>query len=166
MVMVDGKINNDIEMHLRCWPFWWPWQCTRATQMASPNAACPELPRKPLDAGIGWLLAPYCPSGCQGNRQTYNNQQLHLKRWPNWWPWQCAGTVLRTSPDGGGLGLCKMLLNTTIRQVLWLIESNETKKRPFFFEFFHCRPTEKGLEVTSRSLITIGVWHINPTRRS
>jgi hypothetical protein len=38
--------------------------------MASPNAACPGLLWKPMDAGIGRLLALYCPSGRQGNRQT------------------------------------------------------------------------------------------------
>ncbi len=151
MVMVNGKINDDIEMHLRCWPFWWPRQCTRGIQTASPNAACPGLLRKLLDAGIGQLLASYWPRGHQGNRRTYNNQQMHLKRWPNRWPWQCAGTVPRTLPNGGGLGLCKMLLNTTIGQVLRPIEGNETKNTGFF-EFFHRRPAEKGLKVTSRSL--------------
>ncbi len=47
--------------------------------MASPDAACPGLLRKPLDAGIGQLLAPDRPSGRQGNRQTNNNQQMTLK---------------------------------------------------------------------------------------
>ncbi len=36
---------------------------------------------KPLDAGIGQLCAPYCPSSCQGNRQINNNQQIHLQSW-------------------------------------------------------------------------------------
>ncbi len=45
--------------------------------MALPDAACPGLLGKPLDAGIGQLLTPYRPSGCQGNRQTNNNQQIH-----------------------------------------------------------------------------------------
>ncbi len=118
MVMVNNKIDDDEWMHLRRGPFWRPCGCAGAIQTASPNAACPGLLWKPLDAGIGQLLAPYCPSGCQGNRQTNNNQQMTLKRWPNWWPWQCAGTLPRTSPDGGGLGLSKMPLNATIRQVL------------------------------------------------
>ncbi len=166
MVMADGKIDGDIKMHLRCWRFWWPRPCTRTIQTALPNAACPGLLRKPLSAGIGQLLAPYCPIGRQGNWQTYNNQQMHLKLWPNQWPWRCASTVPHTSPEGGGLGLYKMPLNTTIGQVLWPIEGNETIKRRFFQSVFHRRPAEKGLEVTSRSLITIGVWHINLTRRS
>jgi hypothetical protein len=58
--------------------------------------------------------------------------------------------------EGGGLGLCKMPLNTTIGRVLRMIEGNETKKA-VFSEFFHHRPAEKGLKVMSRSLITIGV---------
>ncbi len=44
------------------------------------NAACSGLLWKPLDAIIGQLLALYCPSICQGNRQTNNNQQIHLKK--------------------------------------------------------------------------------------
>ncbi len=119
--MVDDKINNDIEMHLRCGPFWRPYGCAGAIQMASPDATCPGLLRKLLDANIGRLLALYCPSGRQGNRQTSNNQQMTLKRWPNWWPWQCASTLPHTLPNGKGLGLSKMPLNATIRQVLWLI---------------------------------------------
>ena len=40
---------------------------------ASPNAACPGLLRKPLDAAIGQLLNPYCPGGRQGdNKQNIN----------------------------------------------------------------------------------------------
>jgi hypothetical protein len=46
--------------------------------MASPNAACPELPTKPLDAAIGQLLTPYCPSGRKGNSKQHDN-----KKWTN-----------------------------------------------------------------------------------
>ncbi len=43
--------------------------------MALPDAACPGLLRKPLDAAIGHLLAPYCPSNCQGTgKQTTLNK--------------------------------------------------------------------------------------------
>ncbi len=80
--MVDDKINNYIEMHLRCGQFWRPCRCAEAIQTASPNAACPGLLQKPLDAGIGRLLVLYRPSGCQGNRHTNNNQQIHMQRWP------------------------------------------------------------------------------------
>ncbi len=139
--MVDNKIDNDIEMHLRCGPFWRPCGCAGAIQMASPVAACPGLLRKPLDAGIKQLLAPYCPSGRQGNRQTNNNQQMTLKRWPNWWPWRCAGTLTRTLPNGGGLGLSKMPLNATIRQVLQPIMTIGHACAVFFWCFHHqnCR---------------------------
>ena len=40
---------------------------------ASPNAACPGLHWKPLDAAIGQLLAPYCLGGRQGNSKQNNN---------------------------------------------------------------------------------------------
>ncbi len=131
-------------MHLVRRPFRWPRRCAGAIQMASPNVVCPGLLRKPLDTGIGQLLAPYCPSSRQGNRQRNNNQQMHLKRWPNRWPWRCVGTVPRTSPDGGGLGLYEMPLNTTIGQVLRPIEGNETKKRWFFPSFFIVDPLKRG----------------------
>ncbi len=42
---------------------------------ASPNAACPGLYWKPLDAAIGQLLASYCPSGRQGDRQTNDDEK-------------------------------------------------------------------------------------------
>ncbi len=141
MVMVNNKINNDERMHLRCGPFRRPCGCTGAIQTALPNAACPGLLRKPLDAGIRRLLAPYCPSGRQGNRQTNNNQQMTLKRWPNWWPWRCAGTLPSTSPDGGGLELSKMPLNATIGQVLRPIMTIGHACAGFFRCFHHqnCR---------------------------
>ncbi len=128
-------------MHLRCSPFRRPCRCAGAIQMALPNAACPGLLQKPLDAGIGWLLAPYCPSSHQGNRQTNNNQQMTLKRWPNQWPWRCIGTVPCTLPNGGGLGLFKMPLNATIGQVLQPIMTISHACASFFLCFHHknCR---------------------------
>jgi hypothetical protein len=118
MVMVNNKIDDNEQMHLHCGPFRRPCRCAGAIQTASPDAACPGLLRKPLDAGIGPLLALYRPSGRQGNRQTNNNQQMTLKKWPNQWPWRCAGMLPRTSPNEGGLELSKMPLNATIGQVL------------------------------------------------
>ncbi len=73
--MVDDKINNDIEMQLRCHPFLRPCGCNRAIQMASPNAACPGQPRKPLYTAIRQLLALYCPSGHQGNSKWNNDKK-------------------------------------------------------------------------------------------
>jgi hypothetical protein len=118
--------------------------------MASPNAACPGLLRKPLYTGIGQLLAPYCPSGHQGNRQTNNNQQMTLKRWPNQWPWQCADTLPRTWPNGGGLGLSKMPLNTTIRQVLRPIMTIGHACAGFFL-CFHRQNRRKRLQVDAKA---------------
>ncbi len=147
--MVDDKIDNDIKMHLRRGPFRTPCGCAGAIQMASPNAACPGLLQKPLGAGIGWLLAPYHPSG---NRQTHNNQQMTLKRWPNWWPWRCAGTLPRTLPNGGGLGLSKMPLNATIGQVLRPIMTIGHTCAGFFW-CFHCQNRRKRLQVDAKALV-------------
>ena len=58
---------------LRRGPFRWPWRCADAIRSASPDAACPGLHRKPLDAAIGRLLAPYRPGGRQGDNQHSDN---------------------------------------------------------------------------------------------
>jgi len=50
-------------------PFQWPCGGVEAVHVASPNAACPRLHKKPLDAAIGQLLAPYQPIGRQGGNQ-------------------------------------------------------------------------------------------------
>jgi hypothetical protein len=42
--IVDDKIDDGINMFLRCWPFRWPWQSAGAIQSALPNAACPATP--------------------------------------------------------------------------------------------------------------------------
>ncbi len=91
-------------MYLICRLFWWPWQCTGVIRSASPDAVCSGLYQKPLDAAIGWLLAPYCPSICQGNSKWYNDENIQQLCWPFWWLWQCAGTLLHTLPNGGGPG--------------------------------------------------------------
>ncbi len=148
--MVNNKSNGDERMHLRCGPFRRPCRCAGAIQTASPGAACPGLLWKPLDAGIGQLLAPYCPSSCQGNRQTNNNQQMTLKRWPNRWPWRCAGTLPRILPDGGNLGLSKMPLNATIRQVLRPIMTIGHTCASFFW-CFHRQNNRKRLQVDAKA---------------
>jgi hypothetical protein len=140
-VMVNNKIGNDEQMHLRRGPFRRPCRCAGAIQTALPNATCPGLLRKPLDASIRQLLAPYCPSGRQGNRQTNNNQQMTLKRWPNQWPWQCAGTLPRTSPNGGGLGLSK----TKRHHWASIAANNDNRSRMyrFFLMFSSSKPQKK-----------------------
>ncbi len=142
--MVDDKINNDIKMHLHGGPFWRPCGCAGAIQMALPNVACPGLLWKPLDAGIGRLLTPYCPSGCQGNRQTNNNQQITLKRWQNWWP-----SLPCTLPNGGGVGLSKMPLNATIGQVLQPIMTIG-HACDGFFQCFHRQNHRKRSQVNAK----------------
>jgi hypothetical protein len=162
MVMVNNKINNDKQMHLRCGPFRRSCGCAEAIQTASPNVACPGLLWKLLDAGIGRLLASYCPSGCQGNRQTINNQQMTLKKCPNRWLWRCAGTLPRTLPNKGGLGLSKMPLNATIGQVLRPIMTTGHACAGFFW-CFHRQNRWKRL---LRPLFSIGVLHIKRKRRA
>ena len=66
--IMPSKIGSDGKrMPLHCGPFPWPWWCVEAIHAASPNAACPGLHRKPLDAAMGRLLAPYRLGGRQGD---------------------------------------------------------------------------------------------------
>jgi hypothetical protein len=38
--------------------------------------------RKPLVTAIGRLLAPYCPSGRQGNSKQNDDKKMYQKDWP------------------------------------------------------------------------------------
>ena len=61
------------QMPVLCRPFWWPWWGVEAIHAASPDATCPGLHRKPLDAAIGWLLALYRLGGRQGDSKQNND---------------------------------------------------------------------------------------------
>ena len=56
-------------MCLRLRPFPLSYGRDEAKHMALPNATCPGLHQKPLDAVIGGLNASYCPDYRQGNNQ-------------------------------------------------------------------------------------------------
>ena len=60
-------------MHLRHRPFRWPCGGVESINATSPNAACPGLLRKPLDAAIRRLLAPYHPGSRQGDSKQYKD---------------------------------------------------------------------------------------------
>ena len=70
---VKHNIGGGERMCLRHRPFGWSCGGVEAKHVESPNAACQELLRKPLDAAIGQLLAPYCPGGRQGDNQQNND---------------------------------------------------------------------------------------------
>ncbi len=80
--MADDKIGDDIKIYLRRGPFQKPCGCTGAMQCASPDAACPGLPQKPLDAAIGQLLSPYCPGGRKGDSKQNNDEKMGQLCWP------------------------------------------------------------------------------------
>ena len=69
MIMSSKIAGGDERMHLRRCSFWWPCKSIEAIHAASLDAACPRLHRKPLDAAIGQLLAPYRSGGRQSNNQ-------------------------------------------------------------------------------------------------
>ncbi len=58
-----------------------------------------------------------------------------LKAWPFWWPWWCAGMILRASPNRVGPGLQRKPLVNATGRVLRAIVGNRTKKRQFFQVF-------------------------------
>ena len=61
-------------MHLCRGPFQWPCGSDEAIHAVSPDAACPWLLwKKPLDAAIGQLLAPFYPGDRQGDNDNQQN---------------------------------------------------------------------------------------------
>ena len=58
------------QMHLTCWRFRWPWQCTSTVPSALTYASYSALRFKPLDTATGWVFALYCPADRQGPIQT------------------------------------------------------------------------------------------------
>ena len=95
------KAGGDERMHLRHRPFGWPCGGVEGVHAASPDAACPGLLRKPLDAAIGQLLAPYCPDGCQGDSK--QNKDVICTHFDGRFNGHCKTAVLsHASPNGGG----------------------------------------------------------------
>ena len=75
-------------MHLCRGPFQWPCGSDEAIHAVSPDAACPWLLwKKPLDAAIGQLLAPYHPGSRQGDSKQNNSAKCVC--WPFRWLWRC-----------------------------------------------------------------------------
>jgi hypothetical protein len=73
MITPSKKGSKDEQMNLCRRPFRWPCGGVEAIHTASPDAACPGLLRKPLDAAIEQLLTLYHPSGCKGNSKQYKD---------------------------------------------------------------------------------------------
>jgi hypothetical protein len=73
MITPSKKGGGDERMHLRRRPFRRPYGGVDVIHAASPNAACPGLLLKPLDAAIGRLLTPYRPRGRQGDSKQYKD---------------------------------------------------------------------------------------------
>ncbi len=134
---------------------WWSYRGVEAKHVASPNAACPGLHWKPLDAVIRQLIALYRPIGHHGtiNKTTMQNIPSLLSvlmaiamRWYYtpciiWWRRFMA------------------FIKATKRRHRTSTHSNITKwtrQRRLILSFHH----EIGLQLTCWPLIKIGVWHI------
>ncbi len=88
----------------------------------------------------------------------------HHTCWPFWWPWWCAGTIPRATPDRGGLGLQQKPLVDATGWVLRAIVGNRQKKRRFF-QVFSLSTRWKGAQSDVKAPNTIKVWHINQMER-
>ncbi len=150
MVIVDNKIDN---AYKRTPP-------SRAISMAmrmrwsnAHGTASFSKSRATLNVSGCWhrvTTSSVLPQQPPGQQKKNNNQQMTLKGWPNWCPWRCAGTLPRTSPDGGGLGLSKMPLNATIG---WVLRQIITIGHACagFFQCFHRQNRRKRSQVNAKA---------------
>ena len=143
-------------MCLRRRPFRWPCGIVEAVHVASSDAACPQLHRKPLDTDIGRLLALYRPGGRHGNNQQNGDAK-------------CTHFV--GCFDGHHDAVVRYCAHCQWRRFVAFIKAtthhnwastrpnniNRTRQGQLFLLFYR----EKGLQLTCRPLITIGVWHIS-----
>ena len=109
----------------------------KTKHVALPDAACPGLHRKPLDAAIRQLLALYCPCGRHGDNQPNNDAKCTF----------FAGSIPRASLDGGGLWLSLKPLNAAIGLALAPILSIGHANAGWFLHFI----VKKGSS-----------WHVGP----
>jgi hypothetical protein len=86
-------------MNPLCWPFLWPSRCGNTILHTSPNEGGSRLSQKPLNATIGWALAPILPNWTHQRRlfwTFHREKELQLTCWPlitigawhivsNWW---------------------------------------------------------------------------------
>ncbi len=144
-------------MHLCCRPFWWPCGCVGAMLLILPNATCPGLYWKPLDATNYSLHSTPVAA-----RATANNTMM--KKCTNfagqfdgrssaleWYHTHCPMEEVQgfdrsnlTPPSGKYYG---QQLQSTMHTLL-------------YFKFFHRQLIEKGHWLTLRTQLTTMVWHI------
>ena len=108
--------------------------------------------RKPLDATIGRLLAPYC-LGRQPEQQQTKRGCKCVHCWPFWWPLQCTCNIPRASP----------FTKATKHRHRVSTHSN-IKKGTHQLRLFRTFHREKELKLTCWPLLTMGLWHIKLMR--
>ena len=145
-------------MHLRRGPFRWPWRCAGAIRSASPNVAWPGLYQKPLDAAIGQLLAPYRPSGRQGNN--------HYEHVPTLLAISMAIALRRCyTPLIAWWRRFVAFIKATKRHH-WTSTRSDSVNRSSQCCYFRDISSSNRWKRARVALITIGVWHINLTGRT
>jgi len=158
--MPRKNCSGEKQMHLCCRPFRWPCGGIEAINAALPDAACPGLLRKPLDAAaIGRLLAPYRPGGCQDDSKQNKD-------------------VICTHFDGrfDGHSYAGVLypMHRPMEEVLGFHKSHYTPPSGKHSLQYYQLGTPKtvvsfislwnGLQLTCWPLITIGVWNLKLMR--
>ena len=120
-----------------------------------PNAAWPGLHQKPLDAAIGWLLAPYRPGGRQGDNQ--HNDYETCTHFAGPFDGHCDAPVLYRAHR-------PMVVFSgfyALAPKLW--KGHRNAANSLYFKSFRCRRW-RDRAVWLRSLL--GVWHINGKPRT
>ena len=148
------------QMPLRCGPFRRPWWGVEVIHVAFPDAACPGLLWKPLDAAIGRLFLLRITSAAA--RATANKTTMYY-----------VPTLMAISmaiPMRQNNTACiaqwrrfRAFIKATKHRHQASTRSdsiNWTRQRRLFLQFHR----EKGLELTCWPLITIGVWNIKLMR--
>ena len=113
--MVCNFYENNKQMYLTCWSFWWPWQRASTVLSSSTYALCSALQFKPLNAAIGRVFALYLPGDRQ--IQAIDSKQMHLTCWRFQWPWQYASTVPSISTHVSCSALQLKPLDTAIGRI-------------------------------------------------
>ena len=118
------------------------------------------LHRKPLDAAIGRLLAPYCLGGRQGDSK--QNNDVLCAHFDGHFDGHRDAEVLHHAhcPIEEVHGFHKSHFKHRHRANTCFDSINQTRQRRLFIQFHR----EKGLELTCWPQITIGVWHIKLMR--
>ena len=152
-------------MHLTCDLFHWSRWCTSVIPNISPDGGWPGFHLKPLGAVIWQVFTLYRPGGQRGHMQKKNYKKVPYLpavflvmtvRWYNTKHilWRRGS---KTTTEATGCHLWAIIAGNS---------TQSDKIYRFFFKYFHHPATFQWVEMTSRPLISIEVWHMKLTGRT